>query len=170
VNWPRAGFGDYLRNRIKEQGGDPSSRQALQDLGQSLVESDPDAFCLAVLQFGKYRPSADLLVDGIRHVDIYRRVVRLTAPASVRLIHLAADDSQIIDRVATRQNESADLSRAERHPVEADLAESLPSIADVIMDANQPLPVVLDTCIDALVSFGVPDSTIMAVRTSLAGR
>lgn len=166
LKWQRAGFGDYLRRRITEQGGDASSRQALQDLGQSLVESDPDAFCLAVLQFGKYREGASLLVDGIRHVDIYRRIVRLTAPACVRLIHLEADDTQIAGRVAARAHGSADLPRAEGHPVEAELAQSLPSIADVIIDANQPLPTVFDDCIDAIVSFGLPHKAAVVARKS----
>lgn len=167
LNWERAGFGDYLRHRITEQGGDPTSRQTLQDLGQSLVELDPDAFCLAVLQFGKYREGADLLVDGIRHADIYRRIVRLTAPACVRLIHLEADDTEIAGRVAARANGSVDLPRAERHPVEAELAQSLPSIADVIVNANKSLPSVLDACIDALVSFGVSDTAAEIARKSL---
>lgn len=166
--WSRAGFGDYLRHRVADEGGDASSRQALQDLGQLLVETDPDAFCLAVLKFGGYQQGYNLLVDGIRHVDIYRRVVRLTAPSLVRLIHLEADDSHVRDRVATRLNEAGDLSRAEGHRVEADLTQSLPSIADVIINANNSLDVVLAECVDTFEKFGVPEATVHAARKSLA--
>jgi len=166
--WPRAGFGDYLRQRIADEGGDPSSRQALQDLGQLLVETDPDAFCAAVLNFGGHQQGYNLLVDGIRHVDVYHRVVRLTAPSLVRLIHLEADDSHIRDRVATRLNEASDLSRAEGHRVEADLAESLPSIADLVINANSSLHLVLAECVDAFASFGVPSVSIDAARKCLS--
>src|SRR3982751_2032964 len=49
LGWPRAGFGDYLRDELRRRGGDMASRQALQDLGQSFVEVDPEAFCRSVL-------------------------------------------------------------------------------------------------------------------------
>jgi hypothetical protein len=48
LRWPRASFGDYVRARVAERGGDPSSRKELQNLGQTLVEADPSGFAAAV--------------------------------------------------------------------------------------------------------------------------
>jgi dephospho-CoA kinase len=74
LRWPRASFGDYVRARVADRGGDPSSRKELQNLGQMLVETDPSGFAAAVLQARGYKRGADLLVDGIRHVAIKRRL------------------------------------------------------------------------------------------------
>lgn len=167
LGWRRAGFGDYLRQRIVQEGGDPTSRQALQDLGQRLVDTDPDQFCRDVIAGVGFRPSEDLLLDGIRHLDIYRRVERLVAPSQARLIHLAADDEHVRDRVARREDGAADLARAESHRVESDLSMSLPSIADVTIDANLPLTVVLDRCVDALQVFGVAEALIQSACKSI---
>jgi dephospho-CoA kinase len=135
LQWKRAGFGDYVRTRVREQGGNPDSREALQDLGQKLVESDPDAFCRAVLTSGGFSPGENFLLDGIRHVDIYRRVQRLVAPSRTVLIHLSVDEVKARRRVASRDGSVDDLERARAHRVEADVQESLPAIADLIVDA-----------------------------------
>jgi dephospho-CoA kinase len=167
LGWKRAGFGDYLRQLIAESGGDPNSRKVLQDLGQSLVESEPDAFCGAVLASGRFRQGEPFLLDGIRHVNIYRLIGKLVAPSQVRLIHLEVDDAHVRDRVAERPDGTADLARAERHRVEADLSQSLPHIADVVLDANQPLMTVVHVCLDTLLAFGVQPESIASARRSL---
>ena len=79
LGWPRAGFGDYLRTRIAREGGVPNSREALQDLGQSLVDADPDGFCREVLKSGNFERGGYLLLDGIRHADIQSRAANVVA-------------------------------------------------------------------------------------------
>lgn len=167
LDWPRAGFGDYLRGRLAKEGGDPTSREALQDLGQLLVDADPDLFCSNVLTSGDYAPGMSMLLDGIRHVNIYTRIARLVAPSRAPLIHLAADDAQIRERVGGRQQGVTDLQRAQRHRVEADLAASLPAIADVVVDANADLADVLGQCLKALCDFGVSAEVILKARSTL---
>ena len=81
LGWPATGFGDYLRCELTRRGGDPSSRRGLQDLGQQLIDSDPEGFCRAVLGAGDFTAGSDLLVDGVRHTDILRRLKRLVAPS-----------------------------------------------------------------------------------------
>ena len=135
LQWRRAGFGDYIRTRVREHGGNPNSREALQDLGQKLVESDPDGFCLAVLASGGFSPDVDLLLEGIRHVEIYRRVQRLVAPSRTVLIHLSVEEVEARRRIASRDGSNDDLERARAHRVEADVQTSLPAIADLIVNA-----------------------------------
>ena len=72
LGWRRTGFGDYLRSEIERLGGDPSSRQALQDLGQKLVDEDPTAFCREVLLAGGFRPG-DRRVTGRSRVHFMWR-------------------------------------------------------------------------------------------------
>ena len=59
---------------------DPT-REQLQDLGQSLVEADPDAFCRNVLANAGFVPGGNILLDGIRHVDVQRRVASIVKPS-----------------------------------------------------------------------------------------
>jgi hypothetical protein len=153
LGWRRTGFGDYLRDELTRRGGDPDLREALQDLGQSLVDTDPEGFCRTVLAAGGFAPGADLLVDGIRHVDIHRIIARLVPPSEPKLIFLAADDTRRIGRVGGRASGHADFARAETHRVEADLRASLPAIADVTIDAHEDFAKVVEACLAAIESW-----------------
>lgn len=146
LQWKRTGFGQYLRAEIIRVGGDPDSREALQDMGQRLVESDPDGFCRAVLEFADYRAGENLLVDGIRHVDIFNRLERIVSPAEIRLLHLSVSEDVQRFRVQSRAD-AADLDRAGAHAVEADLAHSLPDRAHAVVDAEAPFHQVVETCL-----------------------
>jgi hypothetical protein len=168
LGWPRTGFGDYLRTRIAREGGDPNSREALQDLGQRLVDADPDGFCREVLRSGNFRPGGHLLLDGIRHVDIQARISKLVAPSRAVLIHLAIDDAEVQKRVASRPQGSTDLTRAEKHRVEAELASSLPQIADRVVDASLPLHILAGSLLSIIGEFGIEASVIAKARTTLA--
>lgn len=150
LGWRRTSFSEYLRAELQRRGGDPSSRQALQDLGQSLVEADGEAFCKAVLTAGGFQPGCNFLLDGVRHVDIFRTLTGLALPSSTRLIFLAADDASRHERVAVRRDGRADFARAEAHQVEADMKDGLPAIADLCVNASQELEVVVGQCLAAV--------------------
>ena len=154
LGWRRAAFGDYLRAEIARSGGDPESRETLQNVGQSLVDSDPEAFCRAVLESVGFRPGEDLLVDGVRHVDIQSIIRDLVAPSEARLVYLAADDSTRVHRVSNRLQGRQDFLRAEQHRVEAELAEVLPSKADAVMDAHADLAQLVERCRDLIAGWG----------------
>lgn len=167
LQWRRAGFGDCLRARILRMGGNPDSRQELQDLGQQLVESDPDAFCREVLASGEFTPGGNLLLDGMRHVDIYRRVQRLVAPSHAVLLHLSIDAAAARKRVQSRDGNIGDLDRARTHRVEAELAASLPSIADRVIDAMPSVHEISDHVLTVLAALGVCPEAINQARSRL---
>lgn len=148
--WRRASFGDYLRAEILRQGGDPESRQALQDLGQALVDRDPEGFCRSVLSSVSFQPGGDLLLDGVRHTTIQRIIRRLVAPSICRLIFLTTDDEHRLGRVRARLRGLEDDPRAQAHRVEAELRDSLPAISDVVIDANRDLSDVVSACVQAI--------------------
>jgi adenylate kinase family enzyme len=167
LGWSRAGFGDYLRARIAREGGDPNSRQALQDLGQSLVDADPNGFCLDVLKSGDFQPGGNLLLDGIRHVDIKNRVTKLVAPSHTILVHLTLDDAELLKRIESRPQGSTDLARAETHRVESELVSSLPQIADRVVDASPSIYELAENLLSVIAEFGVEPSIIAQARTIL---
>src|SRR5262245_27171978 len=115
LHWSRAGFGDYIRERVRERGGNPNSRQELQDLGQWLVESDPNALCQAVLASVGFVPGGNLLLDGLRHFDIHSRIKRLVAPSLAILLHLSIDGAEAQKRAEARDGVGQDFERARAH-------------------------------------------------------
>lgn len=153
LGWRRAAFGDYLRDRIGREAGDTSDREALQELGQRLVDTDAALFCRDVLAHAGYIQGESLLVDGIRHVAMYRHVASLVAPVPSRLIHLNADSEYVRDRVDRRSGEASDLARAEAHRVEAELATVVPATADAIVDGNQEFDAVVSSVMATIASF-----------------
>jgi hypothetical protein len=168
LEWRRVGFSDYLRHLLKERGNGAPSREQLQDLGQSLVAADPDQFCRNVLMFGGFVPGGNILLDGIRHVDIQRRIARLVKPSRAILIHLAADDELVEGRIEERGASEEEFKRASSHPVEQDLQRSLPSIADYAIDASRALPMVILECLEALENVGLDQRTLARARATLA--
>ena len=149
LGWKRAGFGDYLRTEIKRTGGDPTSRQALQDLGQQHVEGDPEDFCRAVLATGGFTPGDDFVIDGLRHIKILRVLAGLAIPSKLRLLFLDATETSRSKRVEIR-NDNSDFRRAESHHVEVDLRQGLPKHADLLIDADQPFDDVVTQCLAAI--------------------
>jgi thymidylate kinase len=168
LQWPRAGFGDFVREHTRGRGGNPDSRQELQDAGQRLVESDPDGFCRAVLASGGFTPGQNMLLDGIRHLDIYRRVQRLTVPSATVLLHLSIDNAEAQRRVEARDGGTADLARARAHRVESELTESLPNAADRIVDARPSVGVIAGEVLTVLSEFGASAETVKQARARLA--
>lgn len=148
LGWPRVGFGDYLRQELAKRGEDTSNRATLQDFGQSLVASDPDGFCCSVLSSVAFVPGNNLLLDGIRHVNIQSIIRRIVMPSETKLIFLAADPTERHNRILRRSSDHDDLHYTEAHPVEAELRTSLPAIADAIVDASLDIDAVAEICID----------------------
>lgn len=142
----RSGFGEFLRAEIERRGGDATCREALQDLGQKLVETDADDFCRAVLAAGGFTSGEDFIVDGVRHVDILQRLTRIATPSRTRLLFLSADELKRIERVSGRSDKE-DFSRAATHRVELELRNNLPAIADAVIDATRPFEEVVANCL-----------------------
>lgn len=157
LNWRRVAFGDYIRAELARRGGNPEIREELQDLGQHLVDSDPVSLCRAVLGAGNFSPGEDLLVDGIRHAAVYRALVEIVKPSRTCLIYLGATDDVRSLRAAERGDA---IAGAVDHRVEAELATTLPTIADAVVEAGGSFTRVLSDCLDVLGRFGVDERLI----------
>lgn len=135
----RVSFGDYVRS-VAEQRGLITTREVLQELGASLVEQDGDAFCHAVLAQANWLCGMPLVVDGIRHLNIAKRLSAIVGPSFFRLIVIALPQADRIERLRARDpNDIAKQSIAESHSTERDVEELLPRHADLIVDGAQSL-------------------------------
>jgi cytidylate kinase len=165
--WPRAAFGDYLRAELGRHGGDPESREQLQNLGQKLVDEEPSLFCSSVMSSSGFKPGGDLLLDGVRHVEIQRIAAELARPSQTKLIYLAAAEDERRERVAGRVDRASDFVRASTHRVETELGTSLPKIADILIDSTAALDEVVNECLSALALFGLSPEIISRARGRL---
>ena len=145
-------FGDYLRDAIGWSGGDPTCRKTLQDLGEKLVRKNPESFCRAVLATGGFTPKNDFVLDGLRHAIILQILRRVARPSTVRLIFLDVSKEARDARIKGRED-SKDLDRASAHCVESELQESLPTYADIVVNADQPFEDVVTHCLEAIESW-----------------
>ena len=136
LGWPRVGFGDYLRVEVRRSGGNPNCREALQELGQSLVDAHPESFCRSVLRMVNFRPGGDLLVDGIRHVNIQVIMQRIVLPSETKLVYLSADSNTRYERIRDRNDGQSDFARASQHRVEGEAKNCLTLVADAIVDTR----------------------------------
>lgn len=146
LGWNHASFGDYLRVKLELSGGDPTSREALQELGKAEIESDSFGFCQRVLASGGFRKGESFLIDGVRHVDVLRILRELARPSTTKLLFLGATDDLRRARVASRAD-YADFARAEEHPVEAEVRDSVRNHADVVVDASPMIEFVTADCL-----------------------
>jgi cytidylate kinase len=162
LGWRRVGFGDYVRAELARRGGNPEIRAELQELGQRLVDSDPVSLCRAVLGSGGFNPGDDLLVDGIRHAAIYRVIVDLVKPSRACLFYLRASDNARGLRTAERREVAS--TTAESHPVEAELATTIPDMADAVVDASGSFSDTLLRCVDVLGAHGVASELIASCQ------
>lgn len=146
LGWHHASFGDYLRAKLELSGGDPTSREALQELGKAEIDSDSFGFCQRVLASGGFRKGESFLIDGVRHIDVLRILRELAQPSTTKLLFLGTTDDMRRARVASRAD-YADFARAEEHAVEADVRDGVRGLADAVIDASPTIEVVAADCL-----------------------
>src|SRR4051812_46776907 len=83
LEWPRVGFGDEVRSVVRSRSLDPCDRDTLQAVGQELVDTNARGFCQHVLsQAGsRWIPGGDLIIDGLRHVEVATALRELVKPS-----------------------------------------------------------------------------------------
>lgn len=133
LNWPRVSFGDHVRNVAKEAGEDPEDRFVLQRLGQSLVLTNPREFVERVIaQGGANSDDKNLIVDGVRHVEILLELRAYVRPRPLHFFYIKADATTRQERVIARPPhvERRVAARYDSDITEAQIARILPQYAD----------------------------------------
>lgn len=138
LNARAVGFGDYIRERARESGADASDRKQLQDLGQELVEEDPQLFVDKVLTWAGHRPSATIILDGVRHLSVWRALQQRATSEPVWLLFLQVGDDERRRRARGRGFNAQEISEMEAHPAECDVP-ALQAVADLVLDGLLPV-------------------------------
>jgi len=123
-----------------EESGTGATQGDLQDLGQRLVAQDPLEFTRAFLRGSAWKPGESVVVDGLRHVEVFRSLKTLTAPSDVSLLFLEVEEGVRLDRFLGRFGGLPDqFYETERHPVEKQVVRLLKTKANLVLDGTRPV-------------------------------
>lgn len=137
LGWPRVKFSDYIKSVIRADGGDPENRTQLQSYGQKLVQNQLEKFVADVLAMApEWRPGDDLVVDGLRHVEVLLTLKRKAVPSKVLYVDVSTDP--ILREKGAKDRGIAEqmLYRYDRDLTEAQVARILPAYADHKVDGT----------------------------------
>ncbi|HEX9669964.1 MAG TPA: helix-turn-helix domain-containing protein [Thermoanaerobaculia bacterium] len=139
LGWKLVSFGEYVRTLARSRGL-PESREVLQELGASLVESDAEGFCRNVLVHFGWKAGEPLVLDGVRHVTVFEALHYLLVPLEIRLVLVSVDDEVRRSRLLQRDHVAVDqLAEMESHSSEREVNGDLASLASMSVSGNRPL-------------------------------
>ena len=139
LNWPRASFGDYVR-LVARNAGLKESREVLQLIGEDLINKNLEFFCQEVLIRAGWRPEKPIILDGVRHVEVYKILQKMVYPMRFYLVMLVVDETTRIGRIERRGKlPKSKLCTLESHATECQTHGDLISFADLVLDTNNSL-------------------------------
>jgi dephospho-CoA kinase len=155
LRWPLVSFGDYIRDVARQNGQDPKDRGVLQRLGQSLVMTDVDGFVSAVLARADRKEGENLIVDGLRHVEVRLVLLKNYPQSSFKLVYLTVDETTRRHRAEDTWNISQpQLIRYDQELTEAQIPKILRAYADIVIDNSLPTDIAAKEVISRL---GLPE-------------
>lgn len=152
LRWRRVSFGDYVRSYARRVGRDSADRSVLQQLGQALVLTNRKTFVTDVLNQsraeGPNQADENLIVDGVRHIEILLELKEQVHPRMLKLIHIKTDNETRQERLIARDNvERRVVARYDSDITEAQISRILPQYADLTIDGSLPTPILVDKVI-----------------------
>lgn len=137
LGWPRVKFSDYIKAMIGADGGEPENRTQLQSYGQKLVQNRLQEFVDGVLAMAPdWRRGGDLIVDGLRHVEVLLTLKQKVAPSRMLYVYVSVDPLRREEDAKNRGIAEQMLYRYDRDLTEAQLARILPAYADLKVDGT----------------------------------
>src|SRR5207248_1229942 len=133
LGWKFASFGAFVRKTATSRGAE-HTRESLQEIGEELEAKDPLMFCRAVLDDAGWNPGEAAVVEGIRHVRIWKTLKNLVTPQPIFLVYLEAPEELRRTRLQERGAQEANyLEKAEAHSTERDVIVQLPRLASIVL-------------------------------------
>jgi len=133
-----ASFGGYIRMLAMDNGYKDPSREQLQQIGEYLVNTDTVNFCEAVLHSAGWQKGENLVIDGVRHLEVLRTLHRILIPQRLVLIYVEVEDHKRVERIKSRGLEIIS-SLDSKHSTEVQVPAKLKNIADLIVDSSDPV-------------------------------
>lgn len=147
-HWPCVGFGSCIRE-IALYRGLELSRGVLQTLGAELVESDPAKLCESVIAASGQKPGQPLVIEGIRHVEIFRIIKEMVFPLEFHLIFVTVEETLRSKRLLQRDRSHLQ-GRSGQHSTEKDVKNGLEDLASCVIENDQTVGIATQLIIDEL--------------------
>jgi cytidylate kinase len=138
VGYPIASFGSFLKDYSVERQL-PIDRAALQDLGNSFIEKDPNTFLGEVIAH-QNSTAPNLIFEGVRHKVILDEIRAISMRSFA--IYIDATETVRLERFIKREkdidknNAALDFTERSGHVVEQEV-EDLKQYCDFTLIANQ---------------------------------
>ncbi len=152
----RASFGAEVRRYAREIGADDADVTSLQQVGQSLVLTQPAGFVRRVLA-QRVRHDVPLVVEGLRHVEILVHLRRETEGSVLQVVHLDTPRELRSARMTERTGAVPRLAaRYEADINEEQVARIIPQYANVVVSGDLPTSLQVARVLGHLQSIGLP--------------
>lgn len=135
LDWPVLSFGNYVRH-LAASNNSQFDFNSLQQLGQSLVDAGPENFVEAVLKHGNFNAKNNLVLDGVRHVEVLDALQAYVEPNPVKLVLIEASLEVLSQRHHEAGQEIADMLAG---PAEQQVQSILANRAILSLDGNKPV-------------------------------
>jgi dephospho-CoA kinase len=154
---PVASFGSYVRSIAREGGIDPEDRQALQELGESLITSlGWEDFCRRTIATVGYSEGS-IVVDGVRHFGAAEALRLIVAPATFLLVAIEVDEDVRRRRIERRGIAQRAGGEADQHRSESEVFRLMES-ADVVVAPTKSIDEAVEKIVQHLRVHGLAGS------------
>lgn len=140
LGWKRARFSDFIRQEATSRGENPDDTTVLQKLGQLLVRDRLTEFVRSVLTMGERCPGENLVLDGLRHAEVFRELqTQVASSCDLRVVHVAIDDvAERADRVKRSEGVTdTQFATYDKDSTEAEV-EDTPAFANLRVNGAEP--------------------------------
>lgn len=145
-----AGFGATIK-RIAIERSLGITRDNLQTLGEELVRDAPEELCRRVLAEREPHNSERLIIDGLRHKEIYDILRRLSEPKRLICIFVTLADDIRIRRIKAREPLlDSQIGDIDAHSTEVQVNTGIRSLADITIDNSKPIEQVVHAIVRAI--------------------
>jgi len=135
LSLPFASFGDFVRREAESRGLDCSDREILQSVGQEFIDAGLTPFCTKVLDAAGWVSGSHIVVDGVRHIDVFYKLRELLLPVPLKLVYVQVSDATQASRFAGFDTANS-RAAIESHATEADVKMKLLVAADIAVNAD----------------------------------
>lgn len=138
-------FGAFVRAEAILRGIE-TDKLTLQNLGQALInELGTDEFIYRVLLYGQANNDGVTVLDGVRSIEIWTAIQRLTLHTF--LIYIDVDENKRISRIKSRDKLTASsIQLAMNHPMEIGIS-TLRRYADLVLE-EEPINIMVSKIVD----------------------
>jgi Fic family protein len=160
LKWKRAKFSDYIRELAATSGESSDDTAVLQRIGQQLVRNRLEEFVTAVLRLADWKPGENLVLDGLRHAEVFMELQRQVGKsADLRVVHVAIHDR---DDRKDRAKRSEGFSNSEFDMYDRDeteqQVEQTPAYANLSLNGADPRGELVRTIVRRLIADFSPDT------------